>query len=272
MADKPALETLQSAMAETVLRGIRPETDLPDTLMQAVKGAGLDPRQRLQIHANNTRILLAESLAKTFPVVCALVGEQFFEAMAIRFAEQNPPSSAALIDYGADLPGFIDHFEPAKSVPYLADVARLEWAWAQSFNAADEQPATAQTLTQADPEALARSRWKPIASAVLLRSPWPVDQIWEAHQPGAPIRLDEIKLDSDPVAVIVARPHLDVELMRVGEIAAVLFERLQAGEVLGTVMDEMGHSGSAALAALISAELLGPPDLERPVEGQGEDQ
>jgi len=264
MADQstsPKLDVLQGAFAETVLKGVRPETELPQTLAETIKGNGLDPRQRLQIHSNNTRILLAESLAKSFPVCQALVGEQFFEAMAIRFAEQHPPRSAALFEYGGELPDFIERFEPAKSVPFLADVARLEWAWAESFHAVDEKPADAQTLAAADPEALAQSHWKPIGSARLLRSPWPIDQIWEAHQPGAPISLEEIKLDSDPVFVIVARPYLEVEVMRVGAIAAILFEKLADGGLLGAVMEEMGANGSPALAALISAELLGTPSI-----------
>ncbi len=260
MAD-PKLEALQGAFAETVLKGVRADTALPQTLSATITPNGLDPRQRLQIHANTVRILLAESLASSFPVCAALVGEQFFEAMAIRFVEQHPPHSAALFEYGGELPGFIDRFEPAKTVPYLGDVARLEWAWAESFHAADEKPADAQTLTQADPEALSQSQWKPIASARLMRSPWPVDQIWEAHQPGASFSLAEIKLDTEPVFIIIARPHLEVEVMRVGEIAAHLFERLAAGEQLGVVMEAMGMNGSPALAALITAELLGTPSI-----------
>ena len=49
-------------------------------------------------------------------------------AMAREFVRAHPPSSPLLFLYGQEFPAFMETFEPARSIPYLADVARIERA------------------------------------------------------------------------------------------------------------------------------------------------
>ncbi len=62
-----------------------------------------------------------------YPVCCQLVGEIFFNATALSFINQCPCLSPDLGDYGKQFPDFIANFEPVKHLPYLSDVAHLEW-------------------------------------------------------------------------------------------------------------------------------------------------
>ena len=55
-------------------------------------------KARLEIYANTRGAVLAHALALTFPAVRALVGAQFFDAMASDFAARTPPASAYLKD------------------------------------------------------------------------------------------------------------------------------------------------------------------------------
>ncbi len=89
---------------------------------------GSDPQTRFAVYRNNVMMSLIDALADTYPVVQRLVGEDFFRAMARVFAQAKPPRSAVMAYYGRDFAAFIDAFPPAASVPYLADVARLEMA------------------------------------------------------------------------------------------------------------------------------------------------
>jgi len=50
------------------------------------------------------------------------------------------PRSAVMIHYGADFPGFVAAFEPAREIAYLSDVARLEDAWVEAYHAAEAAP------------------------------------------------------------------------------------------------------------------------------------
>jgi hypothetical protein len=105
---------------------------------------GSDATRRFSVHRNNVVGSLVDALADTFPVVQALVGTEFFGAMAAGFVRAQPPRSPLMHRYGGELPAFIEGFAPARSLPYLSDVARLEFARVQACHAADAQPLTAE--------------------------------------------------------------------------------------------------------------------------------
>ena len=75
---------------------------------------GSDPAARFAVYRNNVVSSLIDALAETFPVVQALVGVEFFRAMASLFVRQSPPRSRVLASYGAALPSFIASFAPAQ--------------------------------------------------------------------------------------------------------------------------------------------------------------
>ncbi len=87
------------------------------------------------IYRNNVRHAHVGALAAIFPAIRALVGEGYFDGMAAEFSNASPPMSAILAGYGAS---FSDHLagRPELSrVPFLPDVARLEWAMNEAFHA-----------------------------------------------------------------------------------------------------------------------------------------
>ena len=93
------------------------------------------PLKRFNVYRGNVAGALGEALAVRYPVVRRLVGAEFFQAMAREYGLANPPHSPVLIHYGADFADFIAGFEPAKSVPYLSDVARLDSAHWEAYHA-----------------------------------------------------------------------------------------------------------------------------------------
>lgn len=155
-------------------------------VLSRIRGHGLPPERRFAVYRNNTLLGLSEALRDGFPVVHRLVGTPFFDAMARRFATASPPRSGCLLDYGADFAGFIEAFGPADTLPYLPDVARLEWAWHESFHAPETPPFGFGDLAALSPEQCAGLRLPLQPNARLLASPWPVGRIFEVNQPGYP--------------------------------------------------------------------------------------
>ncbi|WP_017668197.1 DNA-binding domain-containing protein [Sandarakinorhabdus sp. AAP62] len=144
---------------------------------------------RFTIYQRNHVASLTAALAKTFPVVQRLVGEPFFAAMAARFIFQSPPRVPMLADYGADLADFIAAFEPAESLPFLADVARLEYARVRAWHAADH---ASPPLDGADAvAALLPHRIVLHPSATLIQSDHPVLAIWAANQPETAVPVED---------------------------------------------------------------------------------
>ena len=131
------------------------DPDGPGALARALDDPDLPPpgaigarqARRFDIHRNNVARGIVETLRASFPVVERLVGEAFFAALARAYHAAAPPSSPLLFRYGAGFAAFIDGFPPARPVPYLGDVARLEWLRLQAYHAADAAPAGLDALS-----------------------------------------------------------------------------------------------------------------------------
>ena len=189
---------------------------------------GSDATRRFSVHRNNVVGSLVDALADTFPVVQALVGPEFFRAMAAQFVRTQPPRSPLMHRYGGELPAFIDGFAPARSLPYLADVARLEFARVQACHAADAQPLTADLASAVLGSGVDLAALRPVLHPALrwLRSAHPAVSLWAAHQgEGA---LEAIDL-AQPEWALVLRPALDVLVVRCDAGTLAFVERAHAG-------------------------------------------
>jgi hypothetical protein len=137
--------------------------------------------QRFSVYRNNVQHSLTRALASRFPVIEQLVGATFFTAMARVHIAQNPPTSPVLLNWGAGFPAFLDGFAPVGHLPFMGDVARLEYARGLAYHAADAVPVAADALAVDD---LAELRLELHPSVQLFVSRHPAQQIWQSHQPG----------------------------------------------------------------------------------------
>lgn len=191
-----------------------------------------DPAIRFAVYRNNVIVSLIDALADSFPVTQMLVGESFFRAMAREFAYQHPPRSPVLANYGADFPEFVGSFPPAASLPYLADVARLEYAYIQAYHAADAEALPASQFAQASAlaESFPRLRMRLIPSAVLLRSAYAMASLWAAHQA---IEITRLPDPNQPEAVLIVRPNLEVKVLLIDTGTHAFIHALQNDAPLG---------------------------------------
>jgi len=189
---------------------------------------GSDPSARLAVYRNNVVSSLIDAMADTFPVTQELVGEEFFRAMASVFVRQHPPRSRVLAHYGGEFAEFVEGFEPARTVPYLADVARLERARVLAYHAADADPMTAEMLgvAMSSGEDLGALQWVCHPSASVVVSAHAIVSLWAAHQGDA----DLSDVDSAvPESALVVRPGLDVLVTRLPPGASRFITALQSG-------------------------------------------
>lgn len=212
---------------------------------------GSDPTTRLAVYRNNVLGSLIDALAETFPVTQQLVGDQFFGAMAAMFVRCAPPRSRVLAFYGEAFPGFIAGFEPAASVPYLADVARLEMARVRAFHAADAEPvsdeAVALALAHADCADELRLVLHP--SVRVLDSAFAMVSLWAAHRGVGDLASIDIHAAEQ---ALVLRQGLDVLVLRLPPGVAEFVRALQQGRPLGeaAAVGLVAHAGFDLAAAL----------------------
>lgn len=144
---------------------------------------GSDPLLRYAVYRNNVIVSLIDALADTFPVTLALVGGDFFRAMARVFVQEHPPKSRVLAWVGEDFPYFILKFPHIYSLPYLADVAQLEMNRINAYHAADV-PALDMNVFNiflSKPQILPSLKLKLHPSLSLIHSSHAVFSIWAAH-------------------------------------------------------------------------------------------
>lgn len=199
----PTLSDVQEQFVDAVLNG-------NGDVNARIRPGCLTALQRLSVYRNNVFAGLSEALRDGFPVVHRLVGGDFFDAMAREFIRRHPPQSGCLLGYGAAFPEFVERFEAARRLLYLPDVARLEWAYHESFHAPDAVPAV-----PADLATLAASHYREVRLRLhpavrLLASNWPVLRIFGVNQPD---HAGDSTVDLDregSCRVLVARPGMDV--------------------------------------------------------------
>jgi hypothetical protein len=183
-----------------------------DQLPEGIITRGLSAEQRLSIYRNNTQAGLTEALRGVYPVIDRLVGEAFFNRLAEAYINQHPPRSAVLIGFGQQFAAIIADFKPAKSLPYLPDIACLEWQWHEAYHEADDSPLTLSTLAQLDIQQYARLGFKLHSTARFLKSPFPIAEIWEANQ-AAPKPDALIDLNKGGCYLLIYRPDYDVQIV-----------------------------------------------------------
>lgn len=191
--------------------------------------AGQSAARRFAVYRNNVYAGLIDALASRFPATAKLVGDAFFRAMARDYVAASPPRSAVLLHYGADFADFVSSFPPAAAVPYLADVARLEWAWHRAYHAADATPLSQEALAAlgANAEAVTFALHPSLG---LVRSSYPLVTIWElALRDGED---EPARLPADREDALVLRPALQVAVRRLPPGGAAFVQALSRGNTL----------------------------------------
>ncbi|GGO85749.1 DUF2063 domain-containing protein [Marinobacterium nitratireducens] len=246
-----ALNRLQRAFAEDLwgsdlkhLQGLIPDGRLPAVRL-------------LQVYRNNFRISLTEALEAVYPVMQRLVGEDFFRYLIDRYLRNHPPTCGDLTQFGDRMAAFVAGFQPAAGLPYLADIARLEWACHEVFHAPDDATVDLDALSQMPAEDLAGLRFHLGAACRLLMSDFPVYRIWQSNQAGGdePTTID---LDRGGETVLVLRPQWTVQLWALQAPAGRLLASLCRGEPLGEAVDQaLMLDGTFDLQSLLSRYLAG---------------
>jgi len=239
----PALLELQRAFATSMLH----EED--DAVCGAVVDDGFAAAERLRIYRNTCRSTLIEALRMTYPALDRLVGRDFFDMAAARYAGTHPPQSGYLNEYGGEFPEFLVAFGPASELPYLADVARFEWALGVAANAADAPVLDPLTVAALDPQGHAALRFEPHPSVSFLTLGYPADQIADAVLAGDEAAMGRIDLKSGPVRLVVHRGPDGVEAERLEPGAYEFVSRLCAGEALGRLLESAPADDAPLLLA-----------------------
>ncbi|MBC6481109.1 MAG: putative DNA-binding domain-containing protein [Hormoscilla sp. GM7CHS1pb] len=171
----------------------------------------LTAAESIAVYRGNAIGNLSKTLMSTYPVCCQLVGEKFFEATAVKYIDRFPCLSPDLGDYGEQFPDFLANFEPVADLPYLPDVARLEWHWHRVFCGEDTRELDFQRLGEVPQEKWGELIFYLPKNGVLIESDYPIHRIWEVNQ--SDYQGDEVvNLESGGIKIFLWRKDYDMRI------------------------------------------------------------
>jgi hypothetical protein len=207
-----SLHELQCQLRDALLRN---DATLVDT---QIRDDGLPVVNRLNIYRNTVFTNLREALRTMFPVINKLVGEDFFAYAADEYIRRYPSPAGDLNQFGEHLAAFFAEFELASTLPYLSDVAKLEWLAHKVYHASMHSGLAIDQLGTVDPALYGELHFSLNSTSALLHSEYPIQRIWQVNQPnyeGDPV----VDLNAGGVSLLIERRASLIELqsLSIGE-------------------------------------------------------
>lgn len=204
-----------------------PERATPDDVVgPGSKGAV----KRYNVYRNNVTVSLIDALAAVYPAVQRITGVEFFRAMARFHVRATPPTSPLLFEYGREFPSFIEAYDYAQNMPWLADVARIERAWLDAYHAADAAPLSSDSLSSILPGGLGNLVFTPHPATRIVRSTYPAVAIFAMNRVEGAVTTLRSSAAED---ALITRPEMDVMVRRLPAGGACFLVSLLGGHTLG---------------------------------------
>ncbi|MCB1556895.1 MAG: putative DNA-binding domain-containing protein [Alphaproteobacteria bacterium] len=220
----------------------------------ALEGAGASPfgalfqengiavSDRLAVYRAHVLNGLAGALCSTFPLIETLAGAAFLSAAARAYIHETPPVEGNLNLYGATFADFLTRYEPARDLPYLPDVARMEWAKNESYFSRDDEALDVQVLQAIPPEEMDDLVLLFRDSVRFVESAYPLPAIRDfcAHQTtessseeGGEQKQETMNFDSGASRLLIFRPQLRIFVLELDAPEYLFLQEIAAGQSLG---------------------------------------
>lgn len=214
-------------------------------LLPHILSNGIAVTERLAVYRNTLYVNLLNVLKSAYPVTNKLVGEEFFTFLAQEYIKKYPSHSGNLEEYGAFMAVFLSVFPPVLSLPYLPDVAKLEWACHEAYHAEDTVEISVASLQKLAPESYENLRFTLHPSCTLLSSPYPLYRIWEVNQEGY-VGEQSVALGAGACHLMIVRDKACVvKLLVIGKAEYHFLQCLQAGGRLYTAYEQAEQTGDS---------------------------
>ena len=195
--------------------------------------------ERIQLYRLTVAGILGKALESVYPVCVRLVGTRCFDSLARHYLRGTPSRSGDLHDMGGPFADFLANTSLAADLPYLSEMARLEWAYHRVFHAADSPALDTQRLSEIDPAHCGALVFKLAPACGLLEASYPIHLIWAANQPDQD---GSLSITQTATHLLIQRRANRIELLPLSRDEYMFLHSLQTGQPLATAV-------AAALAA-----------------------
>jgi hypothetical protein len=191
---------------------------------------------RLAVYRHNVMGNLRGALANAYPITQKIVGAEFFNGLGDAYLARYPSLSGDLNEYGAHLADFVAEFPDTQDLPYLPDVARMEWLAHRAHYARDALPFDLSRLSSIAESACPTLRVVLAPACALYASRWPLARIWEVHQDDYAGEF-AVDLEAGPAQILIHRPRFRVQVASLAPGAYAFLERVLVGESIAPALE-----------------------------------
>lgn len=222
----PTLNDLQVCL-KSEITSLEDHTPVPFIVKER-----MDVEDRLAVYSDAYFSRIVEALEIDFEATCKVLGKETFFELVKDYLKEFPSTSTNIDEIGSKLPDFIRKLDPGITIPYLSELAQVEWALIEAFYADD--------LPLFDPNSLRKvphASWDKVklimdTSVKLIETKWPVHIIWEARKSSI---VPEIR--QSPGLYLIYRNGYSVELREKSETEFKALKLAQDGQNIGTICE-----------------------------------
>ena len=201
---------------------------------------GVSGKERMSVYAGGYVARVQEGLADVYEAVQFVLGPERFSALAESYGVRYPSHQYNLSRIGIHLPEFIRTFSGLDDVPFLADLAQLEWLMAEAFHAFDKPPFVPHELAEIPLEDWERTQVVFQPSVSIFHSPWPVLDIWKEKKSSD---RNQVRWTGEkkPQCILIGRQETRVRCELLSPAQHRLLEGLLQGRTLGEVCEDLSE-------------------------------
>lgn len=190
----------------------------------------------LKAHANTISHARLVALEESFPLTRAEIGEDQFNGLSREYVETAPAKACDLAQIGLNFAMFLSNIPPSSSGEGLnaqiCDLAAAEWAWLESYHAADASPLSLEAIGV-------------LAEADLLNLPvilHPSARICPLHAPLA-ASLAHLTEGTQPAAIFIVRPEAEVRLLAIDDLTLLTAQNCLHPTTIGNLLTLASEQG-----------------------------
>ena len=227
---------IQSHFKNIMLRPITALENPPAEIIGLFDEGHIPLQERLKVYHNNVVGSLTLALMSGFPLLEKLVGADFLKSLCREYVILNPPRAAWLYAYGESFTHFISNHPQTQNLPYLADVAQMEWLIKSAEHAPDDSPLHQSALAAIPMDHLSDVKLELRDSCHLIKSRYLL------------LALRNFCLNPENPApdlsavtethLMIYRPSLEVEIVPLSQDEYEFLENIAAGNNLGDALSQ----------------------------------
>lgn len=224
------------------------------------KKPAFEQEQLLQIYRNNFIMGVTEALSATYQHTLALVGEEFFNAIARAFILQHPPHENNILHYGDGFSDFLEQLEQLQTLPYVAEMARFEWLLEQTSNTElQQQQLNIEELASIDEQQLSQLVFHIPTQAAIFSSKQNIHNLYEMIINN---QVQAMDLEEACYLVLIKQADFSIEIMTLAEQEFSLLKQIYQKKTLAEIQPNDLHK---LLPILMEKKLINGFTVKEPL-------